>query len=332
MNPTINQVVMNLLEATVTLYPANADGTPQLDSPIWAGAAAEQLRAHAAWLREETKPSGAKYPRRHPLVAQHQIEIGRVWLLDSVLGPTGFTADYTGYVLDVTWVNEDTQQWHRKTFYGVTIADQEWSARDIESGLLEEQRFEAQYFTMASGTLAGGATIPPVSATLPYTVQYTDATGTLLLYTYDPATKLFTAQADTNGRATIGYTSGAFAIQFSGDSLPVVATSGAPSLAYRSPAVYRNANTYRQQMLVVNGSVVSGVAPGGAANYPRLDFFYGAQRIATVTRAGVFEVDYDEASMPSVVPAGAFAILCSGSLVALIAPGSLSATQFQVTA
>ncbi|MDE2107413.1 MAG: hypothetical protein KGL39_60010, partial [Patescibacteria group bacterium] len=229
MNPTTNQVVMNLLEATVTLYPANADGTPQLASPVWSGAAAERLQARGNWLRQETRPSGRAYPAKHPLVAQYQVDIGRVWVTDDVLAPTGFAADYTRCVLDVTWVNEDTQQWHRKTFYGVTIAGQEWNARDIESGLLEDQSFEAEYFVPDSGVLSSPS-VPPISGNLPYYVQYTDASGSLLLYSYDPATNLFTAQADTNGRAVVGYTGGVFGIQFAADSQPVVATS--PSLAY----------------------------------------------------------------------------------------------------
>jgi hypothetical protein len=324
--PTINQVVFDLLEATVTLYPANADGTPQLDCPIWTGAAAERLQARANWLREETHPSGAKHPHKHPLIAQYQVDIGRVWLVDAVLAPTGFAPDYTRTVLDVVWVNEDTQQWLRKTFYGVTIAGQEWNARDVESGLLEDQTFEARYYTADSGTLQ--APIPPISNTLPYYVNYTDASGTLLLYAYDPGTRLFTAQADTNGRAVISC-AGGFSIQFAADSQPVVATTGVASLAYRSPAVYRNANTYRQLGLAVNGGVFAGAPSPGV--FPRLDFYYGPQRIATVTRAGIYEVDFDEESMPPVIPAGAFAILCGGSTVALIEAGSLSATNLQVT-
>jgi hypothetical protein len=325
MNPTINQVVMNLLEATVTLYPAKADGSPQLDAPIWTGAAAERLQARANWLREDTRPSAAKYPRRHPLVAQYKLEIGRVWLLDSVISPNGYAPDHRQYVLDVVWVNEDTQQWHRKTFYGVTICDQEWQARDIESGLMEEQTFDAQYFVPSSGD----GTVPAINPTLPLWVQYTDASGaSLLLYNYDPDTKTFTAQADTGGRATIGYSAGAFGIQFAGDSQPVVATSGTASQTYRSAAAYRSVNTYRQMMLIVNGGVFTGVA--APASLPRLDFYYGNQRVFTVTREGVYDLDFTEGS-PDSVPAGGFGITGGGgALVAVALPGSLTATQFQV--
>jgi hypothetical protein len=45
-------------------------------------------------------------------------------------------------------VNEG--QWHRKTFYGVTIGDQDWDARDIQSGIAEEQQFDARYFIPAN--------------------------------------------------------------------------------------------------------------------------------------------------------------------------------------
>ena len=336
MNPTINQVVFDLLEAEVTLYPANADGTPQLANPVWTGAPAERLTARAAWIKQETRPTGAKHPRHHPLIPQYQIEIGRVWLIDDALAPTGFESDYNQYVLDVVWTDADSGQWHRKTFYGVTISEQGWEARDVESGLMEDQQFDAKYYTASSGGIAD--TVPDISNALPYYVRYTDPNESVMLYTYDPATKRFTAVNLASLRATIGYEAGSFAIRFAPDFnvngngafVLVVSTTGSASLAYRIPAIYRNVNSYRQQALVVNGGIFTGVPNPNQG--PRLDFFYGAQRIATVTRDGVYEVDYEEASMPSEIPDGAFAILCGGSLVALIEAGSLTATQFQVSA
>ncbi len=47
-------ILFNLLEATATLYPANADGTPQLGSPIWLGADVENLRGAERWLKPIT--------------------------------------------------------------------------------------------------------------------------------------------------------------------------------------------------------------------------------------------------------------------------------------
>ena len=157
----------------------------------------------------------------------------------------------------MTWVDEDTQQWHRKTFYGVTISEQDWDARDIESGLMENQQFEAQYFVPDSGSTA---TPPNISQSLPYWVQYVGTNEVVTLYTYDPASRSFTAQANTNGRAVIGYTNGAFGVQFAADDFPVMATSGPASLPYRSGAIYRNANTYRQSALLIAGGIFTGVS------------------------------------------------------------------------
>ena len=294
---TENTICLNLIEAVVTLYPANADGTPQLGAPIWCGCDAENLHASERWLKRETMASGVRYPKKHLFVPQFEISIGRLWVLASNQ-LAGWDTAYTNYVLDIVWVEEETQEWHRKTFYGVTLNERSWAAGDVERGLVENQ---------------------------PYRVVYTGADGiSVLLYTYDAATHLFTAVATTTGRATI---TSPFAVQFAGDAQPVLQVSATASLAYRTSAVYRNAVSYRQTALLAHGIFAAAALP---ADLPRLDFYYGNNRLATVTRAGVYDVDFVEGSL-SAVPAGAFGLYGGGALVAVLAPGNLTAAQIEVT-
>jgi len=319
-------ICLNLIEATVTLYPANADGSPQLGSPIWTGAAAENLRGTERWLKKQTTPSGARYPVNHPLVAQYEVNIGRLWVLAlTAAGVTDWQAAYSQYVLDVAWVEEETQEWHRKTFYGVTISEHGWEARDVENGLMENQMFEAQYMVATSG----GAPLPDViPAPLPYRVVYQDVNGSVLLYTYDATTGLFTAQAATTGRATIA--NSPFAIQFAGDTLPVVLAAG-NSLVYPYVAAYRSTNTYRQNALQVSNGIYAGSPAAG--DLPRLDFYYGEQRVFAVTHSGVFEVDYIEGpcGRPPLGSTPGYGALGGGdALVAVFTRGNVTATQIQV--
>ena len=318
---TENTICLNLIEAVVTLYPANADGTPQLGAPIWCGCDAENLHASERWLKRETMASGVRYPKKHLFVPQFEISIGRLWVLASNQ-LAGWDTAYTNYVLDIVWVEEETQEWHRKTFYGVTLNERSWAAGDVERGLVENQIFDAQYMVPAGG---GGAPPAVIPATLPYRVVYTGADGiSVLLYTYDAATHLFTAVATTTGRAII---TSPFAVQFAGDAQPVLQVSATASLAYRTSAVYRNAVSYRQTALLAHGIFAAAALP---ADLPRLDFYYGNNRLATVTRAGVYDVDFVEGSL-SAVPAGAFGLYGGGALVAVLAPGNLTAAQIEVT-
>ena len=315
-------ICLNLIEATVTLYPANADGTPQLASPLFTGAAAENLQLMERWLKKTTNASGSRYPKNHPLVAQHGVTIGRLWALPDA-SVMDWAADFNQYVLDILWVEEESLAWHRKTYYGVTISEHGWDAKDVENGLVENQIFDAQYVVPASGP--AGSTPPAIGSVLPYRVIYTDATGSSTLYTYDPASHQFTGVADPTGKATISYTAGAFAVQFAADTSPVLATT-VNGLNYRNHSVYRNSNGYCPAQFLVRGGIFAGVP--SPAELPKLEFFYGATRVATITQAGLYDVEFDEVE-PALVD-GVFGIYAGSNLIATLSSGAVDAKNFIV--
>ena len=98
----INHLTFTLLEATITLYPAKADDSPELGAPVFAGVAVENFRAHERWLKAPTRPTGARFPRQHPLIPEYEISLDRPWVLP-LAQLTGFRAAHTRYVLDVVW-------------------------------------------------------------------------------------------------------------------------------------------------------------------------------------------------------------------------------------
>jgi hypothetical protein len=317
----IDQICLNLIEGSVTLYPANADGTPQLTNPIWIGAPAENLRGVERWEKKQTAPSGARYRVNHPLVPTYEITIGRLWTL-LMASPLGWATSYTNYVLDITWQEEDENEWHRKTFYGVTISDRTWDAKDCENGILENQVFDAQYFVPGGGT---GIAPALTTATLPLIVNYTDATGTVMLYTY--AAGVFTAVTTTTGRATI--VSDPFTVQFAADppSTPVVQAAVTASLLYRNSQQYRNSDCYRNNNALKVRAIFA--EPAMPSDVPRLDFYYGLTRILTITQEGIFDADYEEEALASLLPAGTFGFYGNGALAGVASNNGLAAWQIE---
>src|ERR1035438_1269246 len=139
-----NTIILDLIEAKVTLYTVQADGL-SLGTALWSGQVAERLTVREQWVVLETRPSGAPYPIKHPLVPQYEVSIDRVWALP-LNNLAGFSPTNQTYVLEVIWTEEDTQQRHRRRFYGVTIEERSFAPQSIESEFVDGQQFAAQYF------------------------------------------------------------------------------------------------------------------------------------------------------------------------------------------
>lgn len=261
---TLNTICLTLLEATLTLYPANAIGEPMLDQPLWMGTPAHDLSVRDRWIKVQTRPSGSKFPRNRPLVPQFEISIGRLWALP-LSQLAGFIPDRGRYVLDIVWREEDTDDWHREVFYGVTISERDRAARDRDGEFTENQVFDAEYFVGTNGV----GTPPAIPPTLTYSVRYVSASENLELYGYNPDTDLFTESAGspTTTRATLTYTpdhTGYFDVLFAGNVTPSLRVNAAGQVE-----VY----ALRQ------GSPTQ-------ADMPRVEFWYGQNRVAAVTRSG----------------------------------------------
>ena len=321
MNPTLNQIVLNLLEAEVCLYPADPTGAPVLTAPIWLGAPAEKLTVRERWRVRETTPTGARYPVRHPLIPDYEIHLSRVWLLN--LGDlTGWSAGCQNYVLDVVWTDGETGDWHRRTYYGVTIGERGLDSRDIADGFTDDQQFAAQYVVPASGL----GVAPAVSSDLPYTVQFTGTDGVpVLLYTYDPGTQQFTAAASLAGRATLAYAGGCFTATFAPDAAPALQCVSFPVASYRTGGAYRKTAPFRGGAAGLAVPALAAAVPL-PAELPRLDFFYGAVRTATLTRLGLYAPAFTQA-VPALAP-GVFALYAGGTLMATLAAGEVQAVEF----
>jgi hypothetical protein len=289
----MDTIALTLLEAQLTLYAAKPDGTP--GAAIWSGAAAENFRAEGRWLNVETRPTGAAQPVNHPLVPQYQLSIERVWSLP-LTNLNGFQATGQEYILQVVWTDEDTQNWHRRIYYGVTISAQSLASRDIDSGHTDNQEFLARYFVPDSGP---AGTAPGAPAANPAYVLYWGVDGTSqLLYTY--AGGVYTNCSD-GSLATIAEDGSSIA--FAGGS-PVLATTASG----------------------LNVTGLHDIFPGDIL--PRLEFYAGDQLLAALTSDGLWARSYaDDYAGGN----GLFNFAYAGSPAAVLMPGVVIAEGFNTT-
>ena len=185
---------------------------------------AEKLSVRERWLVVQTRPTGAAYPVNHPLVPTYEISIDRVWALP-LSNLIGFQPGAGNYVLQVVWTDEDSGNWHRRTFYGVTISARSFAPQSIESEFVDGQEFAAQYFVADAGQ-AWTSPIPAPAAA----IYWNGPDGYFPLYNYDPVNGFVLADppspgsgAANVGRATIA--ADGSSITFDGASAPVLATT-----------------------------------------------------------------------------------------------------------
>lgn len=301
----MNEIALTILEATLTLYLADPSGAPITSNPIWSGVSADYVQISDHWLKAETRPTGAKFPKRHPLVAQYQIDIKRVWALQ-LSDLIGFRPVRNNYVLDVVWADQDTSNWHRETFYGVTISERSRGSRELNGyagEFVEDQVFDAQ--EMVPGF--GSGTPPPIDSDLPYTVKYVGLDGTTQnIYTYSPSTQTFTAVGDPTALATLATDSTSFKVTFAGSSAPEleISASGMSATQFRVGAPTSN-------------------------NVPRVDFYYGTSRVGSVTRWGeVYAQSYYEGVINPQNRTGVYQIFVNASLAGTIEQSRMTAAAY----
>jgi hypothetical protein len=304
----LNTVVLNLLEAQVTLYAAQADGTP--GGAIWSGQVAERLTVHERWLTVQTRPTGAAYPVNHPLVPTYEIAIDRVWALP-LSNLIGFKPGAGNYVLQVVWMDEDSGNWHRRTFYGATISARSFAPQSIESEFVDGQEFVAQYFVVDSGN----AWTSPGEVTAPTGVVYwygPDAPSGVALYNYAPsggASFTLVPGATTAGRATIAAdapSDGALSITFDGATAPVLVTTA-------------------------SGVTVGELHDSYPTGLPQLVFCSGGQMVAIVSTTGFWcRVLSDAPSGGALTSGAAFVFQYQGQAMAIIGAQGAQALAWNV--
>jgi len=293
-----NATVLNLIEAQITLYAAQADGTP--GDAIWSGQVAEKLSVRERWLTVQTRPTGAAYPVNHPLVPTYEIAIDRVWALP-LSNLIGFQPGAGNYVLQVVWTDEDSGNWHRRTFYGVTISARSFAPQSIESEFVDGQEFAAQYFVAD----AGNAWTTPGEVPAPAAAVYwigPDAPSGVALYNFDAVNGFVLADgAVTDGHATIA--ADGSSIQFDGAASPVLVTTA-------------------------GGVTVGELHDTLPTDLPQLQFYVGTTLVAVLDMTGLFARVLSNGALPALA---GFQLEHETAPVALLGPGQCVALEWTVT-
>lgn len=282
----------------MTLYAAQADGTP--GDAIWSGQVAERLSVRERWLTVQTRPTGAAYPVNHPLVPTYEIAIDRVWALP-LSNLIGFQPGAGNYVLQVVWTDEDSGNWHRRTFYGVTLSARSFTPQSIEGEFVDGQEFAAQYFVAD----AGNAWTAPGEVTAPAAAVYWNGPdGYFPLYNYAPsggASFTLVPGATTVGHATIAEDGSS--ITFDGPNL---------GLASSEPVLATTAS----------GVTVAALYDTLPTDQPQLLFYYGTTLLAVVDTAGFWSRVTSDGPLPG---DPVFTLEYQGQPVAVLEPGQATA-------
>ena len=157
-------------EATVSVYPTDAEGNPITSNPVWLGLQAEGIRILDSLEEIEDRPSGVEYPEITHGAERHEVTITRLWEVDVPLveqpddlrvdlatlnlggdPPAENGLDYQlrpnqDYVVVIVWEDEsDRRRFHYRVYYGVTDRSHELDGRTGE-GNRSVLAFRAKYF------------------------------------------------------------------------------------------------------------------------------------------------------------------------------------------
>lgn len=329
MQSTLDTTVFSLIEATVSLYPASASGAPWILGPIFSGLPAETLSRRERWVKSETRPTGAQYPVKHPLVQQYEISIGRVWGFQNA-DMSGFATANGLYVLDIVWVDAVTGNWHRETYYNVTISERSQTPPNIEQGFMDDQVFDAEYVVRSGGL----GTVPAISSSLPMTVKWVgpDYPGGLPLYNYDPTANTFaeTVAGISANRAGIAYNpAGGLTVD---GAITVDDDEVTVDVDEVFAIVFSGSDSAAMTVDINDGLDVTGLetqAPDTSIN-PRLDFYIGSVRVASLGADGTLYAT--SFSNGPVAAAGQFQLFVGSTLAVTIAASGVAAIAYDENA
>jgi len=296
----MSATVLTILEATVSLYPANEAGQPITTLPVWIGACVEKIEMRAPWKVATTFPTGRDFPKKHPLFQEHTLTLERIQFTP-LPGMQSFLPTNGRFVLEILWSEEgNSLRWKKRTYFGVTISADDFESQSLDSTaghMIEKQVFDAEYYGEQSGT----GTPPATVLTNALYVNWVGNDATLRLYEYDTTTQLFTESSAgiTTNRATLAYTggfAGLFEVNFTGFS----------------PARWRCFTQFAR----VNLAYREQVPPVSAV--PRVEFWINRRRVASVSASGYFWANTIREETPVSSPLTQFEIYSQSVITAAI--------------
>jgi hypothetical protein len=295
-------------EADVVVYQSDMFGNVAGDDPVWLGGTVNKSNFQDGYKTEEANKSGVPVTIMRQLEEQHVIDLENVWMVQVAAGPA-FAAPAIPrdqfYAVVIIWTDEETGVWVKRVYAGVEL--RELSMGSDSEVFVQKLRIEGGVMQQTCGVLA--ESVPSEDATILGVVRYVSPGEQVDLYTFDFCNPQGGFQvinpAVLPGRAAMGpATPSGYQISVAGAVAMEIDGSGQVS---------------------VNGVTCLGGSYVCANSVPRLEFYAGLSRIASLSAtgelgvAGFFEADAD----PDI--AGAFWLGDGDTWLASLAPSGLYA-------
>lgn len=257
-------------EADFALYLADRDGNVTDQAKVFLGGRLEDLTPELDFTKVRLDRHGDPFGRNYHSDEEHRIVIKNLWVMEKSSRTMPRIKRNQQYVLVVRWFDLETKAWVLRTYSGVTADGQRLLSSD--QVFHQDVPFTARHLDESSGV----GEPPDLTASIAtLSVLYVTADDSAPVYSYDRISKVFTAidpvLATEEATIAIDGTSWKLLIGLLHASVvPVMeATVGGVSVA---------------ELTAIGGTFPLG------DSYPRVEFWIGPTRVASVTRNGELAV------------------------------------------
>jgi hypothetical protein len=260
------QIPFSQWEADIAVYLSDASGNVAPGAaPVWLGGTPSKSNFSDGFKQEEANISGQPGVNIQHLEETHGIELENVWMaradqpVDGVIPVEVLGLDRNQfYSIAIIWTDEETGVWVKRVFYGVKLP--ELSMTTENQVMAQKMKFEGGTMLQTAGT---AQQVPDEGVSIYGRVQFVNALGQATdICTYDFGTKVFSPVGGVSGDL-VGWDGSESEITVAGIVALIVTEAGQVKV---------------EQVNAIGGTYNSA---------PRLDFYAGASRIASVSAAGV---------------------------------------------
>lgn len=289
------------------LYRADAEGEA-IGQAVYLGGKFEDLSPEQTFVGQRIDAHGSPYGRTVHVDERHSFTVRNLWAIQRGRNVLPAPTRNQQYVFVVVFYDEQTKTFAKRIYFGVTADGQKLPTDD--QVVRHQVPFSAGYMVEQGGI----GIRPDLTAQLLGEIRYVTPAEEGLLYYYDFATDTYVAPfpADLEGRAKIVNDLTQFRVNFDLDGNG----QGIPALKVTSDKLRVN------ELTGIGGTFLLGPTT------PRIEWWYGARRMASLSGAG-------ELSVPDIVETLAdpqvrhgFKIRVGGVWAATIGPNKTYAKEF----
>ena len=261
------QIPFSQWEADIAVYLSDASGNVAAGAaPVWLGGTPSKSNFSDGFKQEEANISGQPGVNIQHLEETHGIELENVWMaradqpVDGVIPVEVLGLDRNQfYSIAIIWTDEETGVWVKRVFYGVKLPELSMSTEN--QVMAQKMKFEGGTMLQTAGT---AQQMPNEGVAIYGRVLFVNALGQATdIYNYDFGTRVFSPVPPGISGDSVGWDGSESEITVAGMVALIVTEAGQVQV---------------EQLTAIGGTYNSA---------PRLDFYAGASRIASVSAAGV---------------------------------------------